>query len=203
MARFLFILLLVLAGAVATALVFDHRSKRTARVTRLRSAFLHGTPLGGFATSTEMRDVQVGELRFRVPRRWRDGPSGGEQAVFQVGGPGSPTLLVRLWCLDGAGAADAAALQAVLRGLRPGRESAVQELAGGAVLLKCLEPTREAGADGVAYEWHLGRAALPNRVQVAQFTLVVTLPAADELTVQSDVSLLEREVRAASFRGAS
>jgi hypothetical protein len=147
-----------------------------------------------------MRDVVAGGLlRFRVPTRWREEPRTGDSLVFQTGGPASPVLRVHVSTLDGPQAADATAVQDVLRGLRPGRETVIQAPPGGPAILKCVEAVRETGRDQAAYEWHLAEALPPRQVRLARFRLTVPMESADELIVQSDVSLLDREVRAARF----
>ena len=202
MARLIFILLLLVGGTLIMALLADRRGKQDARAARLRSSFLHGTPLGGYTQPLEMREASVGGLfRFRVPKRWREGvdPAGG--STFETGGPASPVLRIRVLALERTDrpGAPAPALADVLRGLRPGAESTVEELPGGRVLLKCLEVPADRKGEQVVYEWHLGAPASPPGLCIAQFSLVLPVAAAAELIVQSDVSLLERELREATL----
>jgi hypothetical protein len=197
MVRLILVLALVgIAGALVRALLLDHRGRRDERMDTLRWTFLHGRPLGGHAPGVALTEfVHPGGLRFRVPASWTVQADG---AALRPTGAGR---VVELETRPGAvpGAVDGVA--GALRGLRVEGERATETLASGDVIMKAVESSRDGKAVLAVYTWWLGHARPGGAVDMAVFRVRVPVERAPEVIVQSDLAVLDRELRAASFSG--
>jgi hypothetical protein len=198
-ARLAFLLLLVAAGALLVALLFDHRGRRDVRFDRLRQAFLHGMPLqGGRPGSVSLPEVAHPDgLRFRAPASWTIDMLQVDRVRPDVPAEGR-RVQVEVLQLEGAGpVAD------VLKGIPIDGERSVEVLPNGHVLMKSLEAVRGPGVPVASYTWRLARAAPRGGLQLGVFRLRLPLEAAAEVIGQVDLGTLEREIReAVLFDGA-
>lgn len=201
MARLVLLLLVVIAGALVVALARDHRRRHDERIDHLRWTFLHGRPLAGHARAAALTEfVHPGGMRFRAPASWSirmgDAPSphAGAGRVVEV-------ELVRLDAPAGGIAASGDAVAARLRALKVEGECSVETLAGGTVVMKAVESARDGKAAVAVYAWRLGHARADGGIDVAVFRLRVAVEAAAEVIVQSDLAVLDREIRAGTFSG--
>ena len=195
MARFVLVVLLVMVGALVVALYFDHRGKRDALFDHLRSAFLHGAPLAGYSRAAAVVEVvHPRGLRFRAPASWTI-------AMAEERGPASSAPAggrhVRVEVLDLEGRVPGSLQDAVARLAARGPRS-VEDLPGGRALVKSVDPVR--GRDGLlaSYVFRLGRAT-PGGLQVASFIMALPAETAAEVIPQSDLAILDRAVREATF----
>jgi hypothetical protein len=200
MARFILLVLLVVAGGLVVALFLDHRGRRDAVVDRLRWAFLHGRPLAGYSRATALADfVHPGGLRFRAPASWTvDMTDPGAEAPAATPGAGR-RLSVEVLRLESAGAAGTESVVDALESLAANGERAVEVLPNGNVLMKTLEAASSEAGALACYAWSLGAAAPPRGVRIATFRLRLPVAAAGDVIAQSDLAIVDREVREAAF----
>jgi hypothetical protein len=198
MARFVLVLLLVIAGALVIALVFDHRRRRDDRLSRLRWTFLHGTPLAGHARAVTLSELEhPGGMRFRAPASWIIETADGARLS---GAPGAGRLVrVELVRLEGQSPAAAPSVVAALQSLDVEGERSVETLANGNALMKTVESATGDKALSAVYAWRLGHPLAQGGMQIAVFRLRVPVETAGEVIVQSDLAILDREIRAATF----
>lgn len=203
MARFVLLLLLVIAGALVVALFFDHRGRRDAAIDRLRWSFLHGRPLAGYSRAAALAEfVHPGGIRFRVPASWTIETAEGDRAVPPGAPEGGRRVRVELLSVESSASSGTESVVAALTSLAVGGERSVEVLPGGSVLMKTLEATRDAAGPLASYAWSLGRAMPPRGVRIATFRLRLPVGAAADVIAQSDLATLEREVREATFADA-
>jgi hypothetical protein len=195
MARFVLLVLLVIAGALVVALFLDHRGRRDARFDRLRQAFLHGVPLQGSAHPASLAAVAHPEgLRFRTPGSWAIAlRPGGDTGPPPDGRRCVEVEVVRLQGTATGSLADA------LKAIPTEGERSVEALANGHVLMKSLESGHGAGGPLASYTWRLGRPVPGGGLQLAVFRLSLPVETAAEVIAQADLATLEREVREATF----
>jgi hypothetical protein len=198
MARLVLVLLLVIAGALVIALVFDHRRRRDDRLSRLRWTFLHGTPLAGHARADTLSEVaHPGGMRFRAPASWRIETAEGTRLG---GAPGDGRLVrVELTRLEGQGPAGTPSVVAALQSLDAVGERSIETLANGNALMKTVESARGDKALSAVYAWRLGHPLRQGGMQIAVFRLRVPVETAGDVIVQSDLAILDREIRSATF----
>ena len=197
MARFILLLLLLVAGALVIALFFDHRSRQDARFDRLRQAFLHGRPLAGYSRpATAVEVVHPDGVQFRAPASWVVDVVKGERPAVEAPAAGGRRVQVEvIWLQDRAAGPIADALKA----LEPERERSLETLPNGHVLAKSLVPVRTAGGWVASYTWRLARSEPGGGLRIAVFRLQLPVEAAPDVIAQSDLGTLEREVREATF----
>jgi hypothetical protein len=198
MVRLIVVLALVgIASALVVALLRDRGERRDEAMDRLRWSFLHGRPLGGRPSSAALTEfAHPSGLSVRLPGSWK------VQADGAALPPAGPSRVVELEVLRpdaSAGGIDRVAT--ALRGLRIDGERAVETLAGGDIVMKAVEPSGEAKAVTAVYTWWLGHARTDGGIDIAVFRMRVPVEAAPEVIVQSDLAVLDREVRAATFSG--
>ena len=200
MARLVLVLLLVIAGALVIALFFDHRRRRDDRIDRLRWTFLHGTPLAGHTQAAALSEfVHPGGMRLRVPASWTIATAEGGHAS-PSGAPGAGRLVaVEVVHLQGQEASGTPSVVAALKGLDVEGERSVETLANGNVLMKTLESSREGKALLAVYAWRLGHPLPGGGLRIAGFRVRVPVEAAADVIVQSDLAILDREIRGAAF----
>jgi hypothetical protein len=197
MARFVLLLLLVVAGALVIALVFDNKSRRDTRFDRLRWAFLHGRPLAGYSRPASLMEfVHPGGMRFRAPASWAIEMVDGERTISAGTADGGRRVRIEVLRLEGP--ASGSAVEA-LKSLEAEGERSVEVLPNGHALMKSLDAVRDARAVLASYTWHLGRAEPGRRLEIAVFRLRLSVESAGEVIAQSDLATLDREVREASF----
>jgi hypothetical protein len=200
MARFVLILLFVIAGALVIALYFDHRGRRDERIDRLRWTFLHGTPLAGYSRAAALSEfVHPGGMRFRAPASWTvETAQRGHRSPS--GAPGAGRLVgVELVRLEGQGTAGTESVVAALKSLHVEGERSVETLANGNALMKTVESVRDQKALFAVYAWRIGHALPSGGMQIAAFRLRVPVETAADVIVQSDLAILDREIRDATF----
>jgi hypothetical protein len=201
MARFVLLLLLVTAGALVIALFFDHRRRHDERIDRLRWTFLHGTPLGGYAGVAALSEfVHPAGMRFRAPASWAIDTAEGGPSPSGASGAGR-LVGVELVRLEGLGAGGTPSVVAALESLHVEGERSVETLANGNVLMKTVESVRDGKALLAMYAWRLGHPLPHGGMQIAAFRLRVPVETAAEVIVQSDLAILDREIRGATFSG--
>ena len=196
----LLVLLLVVAAALVVALLRDHRRRRDERIDHLRWTFLHGQPLAGHARAAALTEfVHPSGMRFRAPASWS--MRMGDTAVAPAGA--SRVVEVEIVRLDApAGiAAGGDAVAAALRALKVEGERSVEALPSGNVLMKAVESAGDGKAAVAVYVWRLGHACAGGGIDLAVFRVRVGVEAAAEVIVQSDLAVLDREIRAATFSG--
>jgi hypothetical protein len=197
MARFVLLLVLALAGALVIALVFDHKNRRDTRFDRLRWAFLHGTPLAGYARAASLVEfVHPGGLRFRAPASWTIEPGDGERTVRTGAAEGGRHVRLEVVHLEGPASGSAVE---VLKSLQAEGERSVEVLPNGHALMKSVDAVRDARGVFASFTWRLGRAESGRQLQLAVFRLRLPIDAAGEVIAQSDLATLDREVREAEF----
>jgi len=202
MARFIVLLLLVIVGALVIALFFDHRSRRDARIDRLRWSFLHGTPLAGHTRPSNLADVvHAGGMRFRAPTSWTIEMAENKGAVPAGAPSGARRVHVEVLRLDGPAPAGTESVVSALKALEAEGERSVELLPNGHVLMKTLEPARNEKGLVASYVWRLGRVSPPRGVEIAVFRLGLPVEMAAEVIAQSDLATLDRQVREAAFSG--
>jgi hypothetical protein len=199
MARFVLLILLVIAGALVIALFFDRRSRRDERIDRLRWTFLHGTPLAGYARAAALSELShPGGMRFRAPASWTIEMAEGTRSSPSA--PGAGRLVgVELVRLEGQGHGGKETAVAALKSLDVEGERAVEALANGNALMKTVESVREGKSLLAVYAWRLGHPLPQGGMQIAVFRIRVPVETAADVIVQSDLAILDREVRAALF----
>jgi hypothetical protein len=90
-----------------------------------------------------------------------------------------------------------------VRTLADDPRAAVERLANGNSLMKTLTVAHRAdGVPAACYTWALACERSGGAVVVARFSTDVALAAAGDVITQSDLALLDRQVRAASFTSA-
>jgi hypothetical protein len=198
MVRLLLPLLLVLAGALVVALVRDRRERERRWLSELRGSFLHGAPLGGFASTGGLIELQApgGRLRLRLPAAWTGGFDEPTTASFDCGS--GRRLRVDLLTVAGRGPGGQALLES-LAAIRPEPERSLETLASGHLLLKYLEARGRNPNPQVAFCWHIARSRSPEQSRVAVFSFTVPREQAHEIFVRADLALLDREVRNATI----
>lgn len=202
MVRFIVLLLLVIVGALVVALFFDHRSRRDARIDRLRWAFLHGSPLAGYTRPSNLAEVvHPGGMRFRAPASWTIEMAESKGAVHAGAPEGARRVRVEVRLLDGPAPAGTESVAEALKTLEAEGERSVEVLPNGHVLMKTLEPARSEKGLVASYVWRLGRVSPPRGVEIAVFRLGLPVEAAGEVIAQSDLATLDREIREAAFSG--
>jgi hypothetical protein len=198
MARLVVLLVfVVIAVALVVALFRDHRQRRDERLDRLRWTFLHGQPLAGHAQAAALSAfVHPAGARFRAPGSWS--VRTGEAAAAPAGaGRRVEMEVLRLDAV--AGSIDLVAT--AMRGVTVEGERSVETLANGNVLMKAVSSSRDQKVALAVYTWWLGRARTEGGIEVAVFRVRVPVEAAAEVIVQSDLAVLDREIRAAAFSG--
>ena len=198
MVRFVFILLLVAAAALVVALYFDRRGRQDEGLLRLRAAFLHGSPLGGFARQTGLQDVACGPLRMRLPQSFLPEPQSDGSLLYRDGSTRVNTLRLEVLALQCTAPASAESLEQELARRKPEKERSLERL-GDRVLLRFLERQREGAQDLIAYCWQLGLPLPPEQARLALLTFKVPAARAGDVVVGADLALLEREIRAATL----
>jgi hypothetical protein len=198
MVRLLLPLLLVVAGALVVALVRDRRGREVLWLSGLRGSFLHGVPLGGFASTGSLTELQApgGRLRLRLPAAWTGGFDEPTTASFDCGS--GRRLRVDLLTVERLGAAGQALIES-LAATRPEPERSLETLAGGHLLLKYLEARGQKPNQQVVFCWQLVRSLSSELARVAVFSFIVPREQAGEVFVRADLSLLDREVRNATI----
>jgi len=198
MVRLLLPLLLVVAGALVFALVRDRRGREVLWLSELRGSFLHGVPLGGFASTGGLIELQApgGRLRFRLPAAWTGGFDEPTTASFDCGS--GRRLRIDLLTVERRGAAGQTPLES-LAATRPEPERSLETLAGGHLLLKYLETRGQKPNLQVVFCWHIARSLSPEQSRVAVFSFTVPREQAHEIFVRADLALLDREVRNATI----
>jgi hypothetical protein len=196
MVRLLFPLLLLVAGALVVALVRDRRERDVLLLAELRDSFLHGAPLGGFASTGGLTELQApgGLLRFRLPAAWTGGFHEPKTASFDCGS--GRRLHVDLRTVERRGGQ---ALLESLAATRPEPERSLETLARGHLLLKYLEARGQNPNPRVAFCWQLARPLSSEQARVAILSFVVPREQAGEVFVRADLGLLDREVRNATL----
>jgi hypothetical protein len=193
--------LVVIAAALVAALVRDQRRRRDERVDHLRWTFLHGRPLAGHAQAAALTEfVHPSGMRFRAPASWSIRM--GDAAAAQAGA--SRQVEVEVAPLTRAAAGIGAvgdAVSAALRAVDVEGERSVEPLPSGNVVMKSVATARDGKAVLAVYAWRLGHARADGGIEVAVFRVRVPVEAAAEVIVQSDLAVLDREVRAATFSG--
>jgi hypothetical protein len=200
MARVVLLLLLVAAATLVVALFFDFRGQRSdSRLAHLRSAFLHGSPLGGYSKPSQLREMVAfgGVLRLRVPGTWEEERQADAQVILRLDLAASRSLRLELRTLEYPGVVTVESLAQALGALKPEKERCLEVLPNGTVLMKSLEAIRGGGEARAGFQWHLGSPLPPHRARVAVFTLTVEFARAADVVAQSDVATLEREIRSA------
>jgi hypothetical protein len=200
MARFILLLLLVIAGALVIALFFDRRGRRDAVIDRLRWAFLHGTPLAGYSRAAALKEfVHPGGLRFRAPGSWTvelaDGDRAGPAGVADSG----RRVAVEVLRLDRPATGGTESVVDALKSLAVDGERSIEVLRSGIVLMKTLEPAHDERGLLASYAWRLARPAPRGGVQIAVLRLRLPVAGAADVIAQSDLATLDREVREATF----
>lgn len=198
MARFLFPLLLVVAGALVVALFRDRREREQQRLSGLRGSFLHGSPLGGYAPARGLSELAApGDLlRFRLPAAWSGGFEGSVTASFDCGS--GRRLRLELLTLEQP-QASRQTLADSLGAMRPEPERSLETLPDGKLLLKYLEARGQAPNQQIVFTWHLACLLPSQQAGMAVFAFSVPAEQAGEVFVQADLALLDREIRAAAF----
>lgn len=195
MARFVLLLLLLLAGALMIALVFDHRGRRDARIDRLRAAFLHGRPLAAHSRAASLVEfVHPRGLRFRAPASWTIEMVDGERTVTVGAMAGGRRVRVEVLRLAG----QASAVEA-LKSQEAESERSVEVLPSGHALMKSIDTVRDTRGVLASYTWRLGCEESGRRLEIAVFRLRLSVESAGEVIEQSDLATLDREVREARF----
>lgn len=200
MPRILILACLVLsAGALVRALLRDRGQRQRDRLAGLRASFLHGAPIGLDVRPPGLREALYrGLVRFHVPASWvEEGASSGGIAYFNPSR--AWTLRVELVSIQREGTVDTDAVAAALGSLKPDLERTVEILASGLVLMKCLDAAREDGHELLHYSWRLGQPLSEGRARIALFTLSAPESRGEDVVLRSDLSTLEREIRAATF----
>jgi hypothetical protein len=195
MARFVLLLLLVVAGALVMALLSDHRGRRDARFDRLRQAFLHGQPLGGTARPVAVVEVvHPGGVRLRAPASWAIDLVERERPVAKAPAAGGRRVRVEVVRLEQCAAGS---VVDALAALEP--ERSVELLANGHAFVKSVVPVRADGGWAASYAWRLARSEPGGGLRIAVFRLQLPVDSASDVIAQSDLATLEREVREATF----
>jgi len=196
-ARFLFPLLLVAAGALVVALIRDRRQREQRRLSSLRGSFLHGSPLGGFSPALGLVDLAApgDAFRLRLPSTWSGGFESSVAASFDCGS--GRRLRLDLLTVEPA-PASRQTLQDSMAALRPEAERSLESLPNGNLLLKYLEAGGPS-ADQVVFYWQLARLLPSQPALMAVCAFSVPAEQAGEVFVQADLALLDREIRAASL----
>lgn len=196
MLRFLFPLLLAVAGALVLALFRDRREREQRRLASLRGSFLHGSPLGGFSPPRGLAElVAPGDvLHFRLPFAWSGGFEDPATASFDCGS--GRRLRLDLLTLEAPQASRQTLLDS-LGALKPEPERSLESLPNDSLLLKYLETRGQAPHQRIVFCWHLARLLPSRQAQMAVFAFAVPAGQAGEVFVQADLALLDREVRAA------
>ena len=197
MARFVLLLLLLLAGALMIALVFDHRGRREARIDRLRSAFLHGRPLAGHSRAASLVEfVHPRGMRFRAPASWTIEMVDGERTVTMGAAAGGRRVRVEVLRLEGQPSGSAVD---ALKSQEAEGERSVEVLPSGHALMKSIDTVRDTHGVVASYTWRLVREESGRRLEIAVFRLRLSVESAGEVIEQSDLTTLDREVREARF----
>jgi len=198
MVRLLLPLLLLVAGALVVALVRDRREREARLLSELRGSFLHGAPLGGFASTGGLTEIQApgGRLRFRLPAAWIGGFHEPTTASFDCGS--GRRLRVDLLTVERRGAGGQALLES-LAATRPEPERSLETLERGHLLLKYLEARGQNPSPQVVFCWQLARSLSSEQARVATFSFIVPGEQAGEVFVRADLGLLDREVRNATI----
>lgn len=197
MARFLFPLLLMVAGALVVALIRDRRQRQQRRLSSLRGSFLHGSPLAGSSPARGLLELTApgDALRLRLPSAWSGGFEGSASASFDCGS--GRRLHLDLVTVDPA-QASRETLRDSLAALKPEGERSLESLPSGNLLLKYLE-ARGQNPDQIVFYWRLARLLPSQRALTAVCAFSVPAEQAGEVFVQTDLALLDREIRAASL----
>jgi hypothetical protein len=196
MVRLVLVLLVVAAAFLVVALARDSRARRDERIDHLRWTFLHGRPLAGSPRAVAFAEVvHPSGLRFRVPASWTIRIEGAGAVAAGVGRVVELTVERR----EPAGAQDGG-VAGVLRAVAVEGERSVETLPSGNVLMKAVEAAREGKAALAVYSWWLA-VARGEGIDVALFRIRVPVEAAADVIVQSDIAVLDGEVRGASFSG--
>lgn len=192
-------LLLVLAGALVVALYRDRREREERRLSALRGSFLHGSPLGGYAPTRGLSELQApdGLFRFRLPAVWSGGFEGSVRASFDCGS--GRRLRLELLTLEQPQASQQT-LEDSLGAMRPEPERSLETLPNGKLLLKYLETRGQRPSQQIVFCWQLAGLLSTPQPRIAAFAFSVPAEQAGEVYVQADLALLDREIRAATFR---
>ena len=200
MARLILLLLVVTAGALVIALLFDRRGRREAAIDGLRWAFVHGTPPARYTHPATLAHFEhPGGVRFRAPAAWDVQMARGDRE-FSAPPPGDARrVVVAVMRLEPTGASTDASAVGALNGLAVESERSVEVLPNGNALMKTLEVVRGERGASASYAWRLARTSSARGVQLAVFRIDLPLDAATDVIAQSDLATMDREVREAQF----
>jgi hypothetical protein len=195
MIRSLFLALILLTMTlVIRALVRDQRRRRQETlVARLRSAFLHGTPLAPEVRVASVQEHEWSGLRFSLPAGWRAERGEATTPRFAIDPAGDVFLDIEAPPRSGAESDESSSAQDAISVLLP----------TGARLIKRLSVTGSHPDERLAYEWSLCWA--PDTPQRRDFRLRLTMPlgAASDILRESDVAAVDRVAREARFVSAA
>jgi hypothetical protein len=191
---FFLALILLTMTLVIRALVRDqHRRRQETLVARLRSAFLHGTPLAPEVRVAAVQEHEWSGLRISLPAGWRAERGEGATPRFAIDPAGEVFLDI-----EGAPRSEAEGDES-----SSARDAMPVLLPTGAWLIKRLSVTRSHADGRLAYEWSLCWA--PDTPQRRDFRLRLTMPlgAASDILRESDVAVVDRVAREARLISAA
>lgn len=182
MARLILLLLLVTAGALVVAILFDRRGRREAAIDGLRWAFVHGTPPARYSRPATLADFEhPGGVRFRAPAGWEVQMASGDREVRAAAAGAGRRVVVAVTRLEPAGAAAGRPAVDALEGLAGTSERSLEVLPNGNALMKTLEVVRAERSASASYAWRLARTASSRGVQLAVFRIDLPLDAATDV----------------------